>query len=117
MPRHAGFAAAIAIRQQTLRDLIRVLHHANTLSHTLAGSIFGITAVFFLEAPLLTCSSASGNRLILDLTARGPLSITPLGGSPANRTVLFRARVLVPPLLTLSSGSLMFSLDGPAAPL
>ena len=117
MPRHAGFAAAIAIRQQTLRDLIRVLHHANSLPHTLAGSVPGINANLFLEPPLLTCSSASGNRLILDLTARGPLTITPPGGSPAMRTVLFRAHVLVPPQLTLTSGSLMFSVNAPAAVL
>jgi hypothetical protein len=117
MPRHAGFAAAITIRQQTLRDLIRVLHHGNVLPHTLAGAVPGINANLFLEPPLLTCSAANANHLILDLTARGPLTITPPGDFPVTRTVLLRARVLAPPKLTLLSGSLMFNVDGPASNL
>jgi hypothetical protein len=112
MPRHAGFAATIAIRQQTLQGLIRVLHHANQLPHTLTGGVPGISASFFLEQPLLTCSSGSSNRLILDLTGRGPLMITPPGDPPATRTVLFRARMIVPPRLSLQNGSLMFGVDG-----
>jgi hypothetical protein len=117
MPRHARFAAAIAIREQTLRDLIRVRHHANQLPHSLSGAVLGISANFFLEQPLLTCSAYSGNRLILDLTARGPLTITPPGQPPATRTVLFRARVLVPPQLSLLNGSLTFGIDGPGSVL
>jgi hypothetical protein len=112
MPRHAGFAAAIAIREQTLRDLIRVRHHANQLPHTLGGAVPGISASFFLEQPLLTCSAYAGNRLILDLTGRGPLTIAPLGEPAATRTVLFRARMFVPPELSLLNGSLTFAVDG-----
>lgn len=117
MSRHAGFAAAIAIRQKTLRDLIRVFHHANSLPHTLAGGFGGISANLYLDPPLLTCSATTANRLILDLAARGPLTITPPGGSPVMRTVQFRARVLAPPQLTLASGSLTIRVNAPGSTL
>lgn len=117
MPRHAGFAAALAIREDTLNELIRVLHHADQLPHELAGGFAGTYADFFLERPSLTCSAASDNRLILNLTAHGPLTVTDLRGDESTRTVLFRARVLAPPLLALDSGSLTFNVDGPAAVL
>jgi hypothetical protein len=116
MARHAGYAAAIAIRQQTLRDLVRVLHHADQLPHVLAGSMLGVTANLFLEAPLISCTSFSGNRLVLDLTARGPLTIN-TSGIPATRTVLFRARMFAPPQLTLQAGSLRVRLNGPMSAL
>jgi hypothetical protein len=117
MSGHAGFAAALAIREATLNELIRALHHGDQLPHALAGGFAGTSADFFLERPTLACSAESDNRLILTLTAHGPLTVTDFGGDVSTRTVLFRARVLAPPRLTLDSGSLTFNVDGLAAVL
>ena len=113
MANHAGFAAALAISQDTLQEFLKILHHANQLTHKIEGNFGLFSADMFLETPEILCSSVAGNRLTINLTARGQLTFA----AGISRTVLFRARVVVPPLLSLNEGALIFNVDGPSAVL
>ncbi len=117
MPAHANFAAAIAIRQGTLEDLVRVLHHNNLLPHQLAIAAGVINADLFLEMPEIVCSSANGNRLVLNLRAWGPVTITLADQPPERREVLFTARVLASPRISLQNASMRFSVQADSATL
>jgi hypothetical protein len=113
--RHAGFAASIAIRQQLLQDLIRVLYNANQLRHVINVSQPTISANLYLSVPSLICQPFNGNRLAIDLYAWGPMTITPPGGAPESRRVKFRVRALVPVSISISGGRLVFSLVADSA--
>jgi hypothetical protein len=110
--RHAGFAASIAVREQTLQDLVRVLHHANAIPHQLKQSFHGKSIKFFLDVPRLTCKASNGDRLAIDLTAWGDLTV-----SGQIRLVRCHARVLVPLNLALEGKSLSFGVEGLSAKL
>lgn len=97
----AGFAATIAIREQVLADVQRILYHAGRIGPQLAGTFGGQSANLFLDVPRLSMRAADGNRLRIGLTAWGLLTITPAGQPSETRQVLFTAEVLVPPTARL----------------
>ena len=97
MDRHAGFAAALTIRGQTIQDLQRIGYHAGTVPHRLSGSIPGVAADFFLDLPRLEFHQSDQNQIRLVLQAWGPLTITPDGQPAETRLVLFDAVVLALP--------------------
>lgn len=117
MPNHAGFAASIAIRQQLLQDLIRILHHNDILPHVFPIALPGISSSMYLEPISINCSTARPTILGVDFVARGSLRITPPGGVSATRTTLFRARMLAVPQPVITSGALHLQFDGPRSTL
>lgn len=112
MPKHASFAAAIGVKQQTLQDLFDAFYNGNKIQHTLNINSGGTIVDFFLEPFMLTCSSKSGSRLMIDITARGALTITPSDGNPITRNVLFGVRIFIPLIIELNTGILLISFDG-----
>lgn len=128
MPRHANFAAAIALREATLQDFVRILHRADQITHTLAadndvpmpGGQGHLGANLFLEAPRIVCAAANNDRLALELRGWGPMSFrvpTPGGPVEAARQVLFQARVVATPNLTLASSQLTIAVGAWTATL
>jgi hypothetical protein len=117
MDRHADYAAAIAIRQDLLQRLVRVLYHADQIPHTIASSMGWVTLDLFLDIPKVVCSAQNGNRLALELTAWGSLAVSLSGGAKETRSVLVTATVLASPQLALQNASLYFSMDASKATL
>src|SRR5689334_7781992 len=95
MDRTAGFAASIAIRQELIQSLARVLYNAGRIATQINVAAPTVSANLFLSLPMLSYPPASSNRLEIDLYAWGPMTVTPPGGSSEPRRVKFRARVLV----------------------
>jgi hypothetical protein len=105
MNRHANFAAPIVIRKRVFQDLLRVLHHANQLPHVLTGDALGTVVELFLDVPRIDFARIDGNRLSLELLGWGALTLPTSGGEV--RQVLFKAKVLMTPSITLRGSSLM----------
>ncbi len=117
MAGHANYAAAIALRQDLLQRLVRVLYHAGQIPHTMKDTPAWGTVDLFLDQPKIICSAKNGNRLALDLTAWGSIAV-PLPGVPeGGLSVLFSAVVLANPHLSLQDASLHFTVDGSTATL
>src|ERR1051325_9359123 len=80
MPDHAGFAAAITIRDQVLNDAFLNSYHAGTQSHTLLrnfaeGLIPRGTVNFFLQPAQVVFSNTDHENGILRLSGWGKISI------------------------------------------
>jgi hypothetical protein len=108
--RTAGFAASIAIREELIGSLIRVLYSAGRLDTIINIDAPTVSANLFLSLPVVTYP-ANVNRLAIDLFAWGPMKVTPPGGPPEARRVKFRARVLVAQTIIVTNGRLVFGLD------
>ena len=119
MDRHAGFAAAIAFRQQILGDVTRIRYHAGLINHTLSDSFAGTSATLFLDVPQLELHAADGDRFRIVIRAWGQMTVTPPGGLPESREVLFTALMLVPHQVSIQtlSAQLVLGLDGMNASL
>lgn len=115
---HAGFGAAITVRQELLQQFTRVMHHENQLSHHVALKQQGVEVDLFLDVPTVTCAAANQGRLAFAIRGWGPLRMPdPLGGAPVQRDVLVTATVTVRPVLALANQSLTFKVDGQTATL
>ena len=115
MDRTAGFAASIALRQEMMQSLVRVLYNAGQFPHSITFGVPELQVSFFLSMPALTFQSPNGNQVAIDLYGWGPMTVTPPGSLPESRRVKFRAHVLVPLTVTISGQKLVFGFDGPAA--
>lgn len=111
MDRTAGFAASLAIRESLIQTLVRVTYNAGRLNPRINVSAPTVSADLFLSVPEVSYPPATGNRLVIELFAWGPMTITPPGGQPEPRRVKFRARVAVAQTITVSDGRLNFGLD------
>ncbi len=115
MDRTAGFAASLAIRETLIQTLVRVLYNAGRLNPRLAVTAPTISANLFQALPVLSYPIANGTRLVIDLFAWGPMTVTPPTAPPEARRVKFRARIAVAQTVTVSSGRLIFGLDTSSA--
>ena len=79
MPDHAGFAAALTVREHVLNTALTAAHangtFPNTLKRDLPGGPEPVFADLSLGAPSLNCEGAT-NLLVLTLTAWGALRVT-----------------------------------------
>jgi len=102
MSHHAGYAAAIAIRGDTIQGLQRIAYHAGQIAHRLSGSSSGIKADLFLDLPRLEFHAADTDQVRVVLRAWGSLTVTPDGGlPPETHEVLVDVAVLVLPAVGL----------------
>ncbi len=115
MDRTAGFAASIALRQELVQTLVRVLYNANRLDHVIGVSVPTLSANLFLSLPTVSYPANAGGQLAIDLFAWGPMAVTPPGGGPESRRVKFRARVSVTQSIAIASGRLTFGLNTASA--
>jgi hypothetical protein len=113
--RTAGFAASIAIRQELVQNLVRVLYNAGRINHFITASQPTVSTNLFLSVPSLVFQSSNGNRLAIDLFAWGPMTIAPPGNPPEAHRVKFRARVLVPQQIAVGNSRLNFGLNAASA--
>jgi len=109
--RTAGFAASIAVRQELIQSLVRVLYNAGRLSRFINVTSPTVSANLFLSVPTLSYQPNINTRLTIDLFAWGPMTVTPPGGLPESRRVKFRVRVLVAQSVSIMSKRLVFGLD------
>jgi hypothetical protein len=115
MDRTAGFAASIALREELIQSMVRVLYNAGRLDHTINVNAPTVLASLFLSLPEVSYPPNASPRLAIELYAWGPMRVTPPGGQPENRRVKFRARVLVAQTVSVSAGRLSFGLDTASA--
>ncbi|MCC7127128.1 MAG: hypothetical protein IT178_19960 [Acidobacteria bacterium] len=115
MDRTAGFAASLAIRESLIQTLVRVLYNAGRLNPRISVTAPTVSADLFQALPVLSYPPASGHRLVIDLFAWGPMTVTPPGGLPEPRRVKFRARIAVAQTITVANGRLNFGLDTSSA--
>lgn len=101
MDRHAGFAAALTIRGETIQDLLSIAYHAGSVPHRLAGTASGVAADLFLDLPRLEFRRADGDQVRLVLRGWGPLTITPPNHPAETRQVVLEATVLAEPRVGL----------------
>jgi hypothetical protein len=113
--RTAGFAASLAIRQELVQSLVRVLYNAGRLDNTISVVAPTVSADLFVSLPVLTYPAGVSNRLAIDLYAWGPMTVTPPGNAAESRRVKFRARILVAQAISVMNGRLVFGLDTSSA--
>lgn len=101
MPHHAGYAAALTIRGQTIQDLQRIGYHAGTVPHDLTGSAQGVSADLFLGLPHLEFHDGDDGQVRVVLRAWGPLSVTPDGLPTETRQVVVDVAALAQPRIGL----------------
>jgi hypothetical protein len=114
MAHHAEFAGVIAIRQDLLQNLIRVLYHANQIPHDIGWGALGLKAALFLDTPEIVCSEASGDvnqssinsRLTINLRAWGPILLQ----EAEQASILFTATIYVEPEISFENGALVLQL-------
>ena len=111
MDRTAGFAASLGLRESLIQTLVRVLYNAGRLNPRIDVAAPTLTANLFLSLPVVSYPPATGNRLVIDLLAWGPMTVTPPGGGSEPRRVKFRARMAVAQTITVENGRLNFGLD------
>jgi len=79
VPDHAGFAAAVTVREHVLNAALLAAHANGTfpakLERDLPGGPESVIANLFLGAPRINCEGAT-NQLVLTLTAWGALRVT-----------------------------------------
>ena len=101
MANHAGFAAALTIRGQTIQDLQRIAYHTGKVPHRLSGETGGVSADLFLDLPRLEFHQEDQDQVRVVLRAWGSLTVTPDGLPPETRQVEFDAIVLALPVVGL----------------
>jgi hypothetical protein len=76
---HAGFAAAVTVREQVLKTALLAAYANGSFPTTLTADLPGgppeVATDLFLGRPEVTCEGAT-NLLVLSLSARGPLRVT-----------------------------------------
>jgi len=112
MTHHAGYAAVVGLTETAIDGFLRVLYHANSISHRATFSVPGFGVDLFVDRPRLHCSAAAANRFALDLRVWGELTI-----ETETRRVLMDMRLLAPPLPSISAGMLTLGVDVPATRL
>ncbi|MEO8200584.1 MAG: hypothetical protein ABI679_08705 [Gemmatimonadota bacterium] len=101
MDRTAGFAASLAIRQELLQTLVRVLYNAGKIDHYIGVTLPTLSTNIFLGLPAMSFPAGTPGKMAIDLYGWGPLAVTPPGSPVESRKVKFRVRVLVQMTATL----------------
>ena len=108
MPDHAGFAAAITVRERVLSDALLFAYSRPSFSRVRTipflgdGPLVAITA--FLSPPTVTCDGTR-NALVVGVDLTGALVFTGPQGKEA-QPVVAHAEVAVPPAFELMAGQL-----------
>ncbi len=111
MPDHAGFAAAIALRERVINDVLFLAYSSEGFSRNLPILFQGegppVALVAFLMPPTVTCDAAR-DALVMGIDFTGNLTYA---GSTGVEThpVVAHADVVVPPDFTLMAGQLALS--------
>jgi hypothetical protein len=117
MDRHAGFATAIGISERVFQDLVRVMYVAGKLNPHLVSTAPSLNLNLIQDVPKVFFLAGDPSRITLEISAWGPATVTPPGGNPEQRDVLFNARVVAPLMVGLNEAQLLFSLNGLSAQL
>jgi hypothetical protein len=99
MPDHAGFAAAVTIREHVLNTALFASYANGSLPRieaALPGGPPGVRADLVVGQPEIACSGAT-NQLVLTLTVWGTLSVS-LGGEVHGAQIIGELEILVRPL-------------------
>src|SRR6476620_11527196 len=111
MPDHAGFAAAITLRERVLSDALLFAYSRPSFSRDRAipflgtGPAVGLQA--FLSPPTVTCDTTR-DALVVGVDLPGTLTINASTGVEKHQ-VLAHVDVAVPPVFTLEAGQLKLS--------
>ncbi len=104
MSAHAGFAAAVTIRERVLNDSLLLSYDAGNISHWLSAPIPNgppdVAVSFFLEPPRVECSGADSQSLIVRMRGWGGMQITWNGAIQA-RNVRWEMHLLMRPRFVL----------------
>lgn len=103
MAGHAGFILSMAIKEEALQTLIRILYHNDALPVSADG--------LFLDLPKITCAAADNDRITFNLCVWGEKPID-INGEVISVVVRLQLRVLVPPMFSVQGSSLSLRLDG-----
>jgi hypothetical protein len=111
MPDHAGFAAAIALKERVISEALFLAYSSDGFSRNLLVPLGGdgpqVALIAFLQPPTVTCDG-SRDALVVGLDFAGTLAFSGSTGSEA-QPVVAHADVAVPPVLTLMDGQLALS--------
>lgn len=100
MPDHAGFAAAVTVREHVLGVALQAAYANGSFPKTLKADLPGgppaVAADLFLGLPEVGCEGAT-NLLVLTLTAWGPLTVT-LDGIEQAAEIAGRLEITIRPV-------------------
>jgi len=105
----------VVLGEPLLQRLLRILHGAGQIPHKLGGQTGTVSADLFLDCPRIVCLKANVGRLALYITAWGPVTITAPNIAKSTHDIVFSARVLIRPALTLQGSSITFGLQATTA--
>jgi len=108
MPDHAGFAAAITVRERVLSDALLFAYSRESFSRVRTIPFLGdgpsVAITAFLSPPTVTCDGTR-NALVVGVDLTGALVFTGPHGTEAE-PVVAHAEVAVPPAFELMAGQL-----------
>jgi hypothetical protein len=111
MPDHAGFAAAITLRERVLGEALLFAYSRPTFSRALAIPFLGtgpnLLLQAFLSPPTVTCDTTR-DALVVGVDLPGTLTINQPTGVETH-PVLAHVDVAIPPVFTLEDGQLTLS--------
>ena len=114
MPDHAGFAAAITLRERVLNDALRLAWARPSFSRSErlipffgTGPAAAMTA--FIGPPTVACDPTR-DAIVVSLDLSGRLTIVPTTGVESH-LVLAHVEIAAPPVFTLADGKLTLSPD------
>jgi hypothetical protein len=112
MPAHAGFAAAVTIRERVLNDSLLLSYHAGNISHWLAAPLPDgppdVLVNFFLEPPQIRCTGEDSQRLIVRLRGWGDMQLL-WNSAIQSRSVRWEMQLLMHPRFVLAGAQLTLS--------
>ena len=114
---HAGFAAAIVLRESLLQDVLTIAWRAGRIPTRLAFNEAPITASLFLGLPQVQCAIAAGDRLIVTFDAWGRFTVRTPDGETNVRRVLIHARISLPLRVRAAAARISIEFDGYGATL
>jgi len=111
MPDHAGFAAAITIRERVLSEALLFAYSRPSFSRDLVIPVVGtgpaVLLQAFLSPPTVTCD-ATRDAIVVGVDLPGALTINEPTGVETH-FVLAHVDIAVPPVFTLEKGQLTLS--------
>ena len=115
MDRHAGFAAALNLSQDTLQDFLRIVYHAGTFPAKLTTTVDQAFLDQFLDAPTIEFRASDPAHLTMRLSGWGPVIVTLDGKPPEFRQAFMQLDFTAAPDISVSLSQLFFRLDAQSA--
>ena len=120
---HAGFATTITLRVELAQDVVRTFYHGGVINHRLTAHVpdpsSGRTYSFdvFLDLPRIAMRAEDDDRVLVNLSGWGTLTVTEDDGTSESRDVMFVGRLLASPHFTINGAELGMQLDWTTATL